>query len=358
MKLVGFLTFTDPPKENVTETLQMLERFGVGLKILTGDNELITKYVCDQLKIEVKGVTVGQEIDKLNDKELTNLVQRTTVFARLNPEQKQKIILALKQSGKVVGYMGDGINDATSLKAADVGISVNNAVDVAKESADLILLHKDLRVLLVGIEAGRTTFANILKYIMMGTSSTFGNMLSLSAASILLPFLPLLPVQVLLNDLVYDISQILIVKDSVDENYILTPRKWSIKFIDKFMVYFGTASSIFDLLTFYVLLHFFRATPDFFQTGWFLESMTTQLLVIFCIRTTMVPFWRSRPNPVFAWGIAGLLAAVLYLPYSPVGGYFHFVPMPLNFYLMMGTISMAYLLLIELIKKNFYKARK
>ena len=358
LSVVGFLTFTDPPKKNVEETLKLMEGMGVELKVLTGDSEVITNYICQQLQIPVKGILLGKQIDKMSLDDLKSKVEKTTIFARLNPEQKQKIILALRKNGHVVGYMGDGINDAVSLKTADVGISVNNAVDVAKESADLILLKKDLGVLIVGIEAGRRTFANILKYVMMGASSTFGNMLSLAVASLFLPFLPLLPVQVLLNDLLYDFSQVLLVRDNVDSALTEKPRKWSLKFINKYMIIFGLASSIFDIITFYILFVVFKDSPAAFQTGWFLESMVTQMLVVFSIRTMMVPFFKSRPDPWFAFGIIAIIVLVMVLPFSPIGGYLHLVIQPRAFYAMLAVICVSYLLLTEVIKWCFYRVNK
>jgi Mg2+-importing ATPase len=307
----------------------------------------------------VAGTMVGSEVERLTMEELKKKVETVTIFARLNPEQKQKIILALKQNQHVVGFLGDGINDAVSLRTADVGISVNNAVDVAKESADLILLKKDLRVLIVGIEAGRRTFANILKYIMMGTSSTFGNMLSLAVASLFLPFLPLLPVQVLLNDLMYDGSQIMLAKDNVDTALTYRPRKWSLKFINKYMVVFGTVSSIFDLITFYILYVVFKDSPVAFQTGWFTESIVTQMLVVFSIRTVVVPFYKSKANPVFAVAILGIVGLALLLPYlQPIAGYFHLVAQPVVFYEMLLVICICYIGLIELTKKYFYSKNR
>lgn len=358
LKLIGFLVFSDPPKINVEETLRLMKNMGVSLKVLTGDNEEVTEYICRELKIPVLGTTSGKEVEEMTMEMLRERVEKTTIFARLNPEQKQKIILALKLNKHVVGFLGDGINDAVSLRTADVGISVNNAVDVAKESADLILLKKDLRVLIVGIEAGRRTFANILKYIMMGTSSTFGNMLSLAVASVFLPFLPLLPVQVLLNDLMYDCSQVMLSRDNVDVELTNRPRKWSLKFINKYMIIFGSVSSIFDLITFYVLFVVFRYTPTAFQTGWFTESIVTQMLVVFSIRTVAVPFYKSKPDPVFAVGILAIAGLALILPYLPIAGYFHLLPLPTVFYEILGGICISYMILIELTKKYFYSRNR
>lgn len=355
LKCIGFLVFYDEPKVSATKTVEELAKHGVSLKILTGDNEIVTKSICQQIGIKVEGIILGEEIKKISDVELKKEVERMTVFAELDPDSKLRIILALKENNHVVGFLGDGINDAPSLKSADVGISVDNAVDVAKESADLILLHKDLGVLLVGVREGRSTFANIMKYISMGTSSTFGNMLSLSVASILLPFLPMLPVQVLLNDLLYDTSQILLVKDRVDKKLIENPYRWNLKNIKNFTIVFGGISSIFDLITFYLLFFIFKASATAFQSGWFLESIITQMLVIFSIRTYLVPFYKSKVSPIFAGGILAIVALVLWLPFSFLGPYLHLVLLPAKFYLFLIAIILSYVSLIEIAKYYFYK---
>jgi Mg2+-importing ATPase len=357
LKCIGFLVFYDEPKITAAKTVVELESHGVALKILTGDNEMVTKSICRQIGIKIEGIILGEEIKKLSDEELRQKVDKTTIFAGLDPDSKLRVILALKANNHVVGFLGDGINDAPSLKSADVGISVDNAVDVAKESADLILLHKDLGVLLLGIREGRSTFANIMKYISMGTSSTFGNMLSLSIASVLLPFLPMLPVQVLLNDLLYDTSQILLVRDNVDKDLMEKPYRWNLKHIQNFTIVFGGISSIFDLITFYLLYFILKASAPAFQTGWFLESIITQMLVIFSIRTYLVPFYKSKVNPVFAAGILGIVALVLWLPFSFLGPYLHLVLLPVRFYLFLVAIILSYVLLIEVAKYFFYRRR-
>lgn len=352
---VGVLAFADPPKTDVLDTIKRLTSFGVNLKILTGDSLLVTQNICQQIGLPIENTLTGHQIEKLSDAKLNQLVDQTTIFAALTPDQKLKVITALKQQGHTVGYLGDGINDAPSLKNADVGISVNNAIDVAKESADIILLHKDLHVLSLGIEEGRITFANIMKYILMGTSSTFGNMISLSLASIFLPFLPMLPVQLLLNDLLYDFSQMLLVKDKVDSNIIKRPYHWSISYIKKFMLVFGSVSSIFDLITFYVLYILLKSTPVVFQTGWFMESFFSQMLILFSIRTAMVPFWKSKISPIFATGILLITIIALSLPYTPLSSYLHFIaPSPIFFTLMI-FIVLSYFILIEIIKYFFNK---
>lgn len=354
---LGFLIFADPPKFDSIKTVEKLKELGVDLKILTGDNLLVTQNICQQIGLTVNKTLTGPEIETMSDSDLKIIADQVTIFALLNPDQKLKVIAALKQSGHVVGYLGDGINDAPSLKGADVGISVNNAVDVAKESADIILLHKDLEVLHDGIKEGRTTFANIMKYIFMGTSSTFGNMISLSLASILLPFLPMLPVQLLLNDLLYDFSQILLVKDHVDQSIIKHPYHWNIKFIKKFMLIFGSISSIFDLITFYILFIVLKASPSLFQTGWFMESFLTQMMVIFSIRTAITPFWKSKTNSTFAIGIFTITVIALLIPFSSVGKYLHFISPPPIFLILMVILVIAYIALIETVKFHFYKKR-
>jgi P-type Mg2+ transporter len=355
LTLVGFLSFLDPPKKTTRAALQLLEHRGVALKILTGDNELVTKKVCEELGLTVSGIAVGSDIDRLDDEALMHVVDSTTIFARLTPEAKKRVIEALRRRGHVVGYLGDGVNDAPSLRASDIGISVNNAVDVAKESADIILLHKDLHVLHDGVLEGRRTFANVMKYIKMGTSSNFGNMVSVGIASLFLPFLPMLPVQILFNDLLYDMSQLFVASDSVDAPVIAKPRKWDIKAIRRFMLAFGLISSVFDCITFAFLLWFFKATPAFFQTGWFLESIVTQTLIIFSIRTALVPFFRSRPSPVFALGLYGVVALALLVPLSPLASWFSFVVPPVRFYILLAGIVVCYFSIVESVKVWFYK---
>ena len=355
---LGFLVFYDEPKLSAVKTVNELQSHGVTLKILTGDNELTTQSICQQIGIKIDGVLLGDPIKKMSDEELRNQVDQANVFASLDPDSKLRIILALRQQGHVVGFMGDGINDAPSLKNADVGISVDNAVDVAKETADLILLHKDLGVLLIGIKEGRSTFANIMKYISMGTSSTFGNMISLSMASIVLPFLPMLPAQVLLNDLLYDLSQMLLVRDNVDRELIQRPYRWNLKHIQNFTIVFGGISSIFDLITFYLLYFILKVSVPTFQTGWFIESIVTQMLVIFSIRTHIVPFYRSKINPIFAASILAIIIFVLWLPFSFLAKYLHLAFLPPQFYILLTLIIVSYFSLIELAKLFFFRNLK
>jgi len=357
LNCLGFLIFYDPPKISATETVSNLQDHGVNLKILTGDNKLVTKYICQQIGIKITGILTGDQILKLSDEKLKNIIDNVNIFSSLNPDSKLRVILALKQKGHVVGFLGDGINDAPSLKNADVGISVNNAVDVAKESADLILLHKDLNVLLVGVQEGRSTFANIMKYISMGTSSTFGNMISLSIASFFLPFLPMLPVQVLLNDLLYDVSQTLLVRDRVDEKLIKTPYQWNLKHIKNFTILFGSISSIFDLITFYFLYFILKDVMSAFQTGWFLESIITQMVIIFSIRTYLVPFFKSKISPIFTSGILAIILFVLWLPFSFLAPYLHLVTLPIRFYIFLIIIVFSYFFLIEITKFFYFRPK-
>src|SRR5512136_786456 len=291
MTFLGFVAFLDPPKETARQSLQLLSEAGVELKILTGDNELVTRKVCSELGLEVKGVILGNDISKMSDETLSAVVEEANMFARVTPAQKDRIINLLKTNGHVVGFMGDGINDAPSLKTSDVGVSVNNAVDVARESADIILLKNDLTVLGEGVLEGRKTFGNTMKYIMMGVSSNFGNMFSAAGGSVFLPFLPMLPIQILLNNLLYDVSQTVLTTDNVDAEFIEKPKRWDISFIRRFMVTLGPVSSLFDFATFFTMLIFFQATisaelfPSVFQTAWFTESLISQTLVVLIIRT-------------------------------------------------------------------------
>ena len=326
----GYAAFLDPPKASAGTAIAALERSGVGIKIITGDNERVTQYVCAQLGIPVEGLLTGTELAALSEEALSARIEGTNLFCRVNPSQKNRIILALKRRGHVVGYLGDGINDAPSLHTADVGISVDGAVDVAKDAADIILLEHDLEVVERGVREGRRTFGNIMKYIMMGTSSNFGNMFSMAGASLILPFLPMLPIQILLNNFLYDLSEVPIPMDEVDDELLAQPRHWDIKFIRNFMLVLGSVSSIFDFLTFGLLLWVFNATEALFQTGWFMESLATQVLVIFVIRTRGSPL-RSRPNPLLAGTSLTVAAVGILLPYTAIGRWFGFVPLPLPF---------------------------
>ncbi len=349
----GFAGFLDPPKESAGAALAALKESGVAVKIVTGDSELVTQHVCAQLKIPVTGVLTGKEIEQMDDTALRARVETANLFCRVNPSQKNRVILALKARGHVVGYLGDGINDAPSLHSADVGLSVDSAVDVAKEAADMILLDQDLQVLHDGVLEGRRTFGNIMKYIMMGTSSNFGNMFSMAGAALFLPFLPMLPTQILLNNILYDISEVPIPLDKVDAEELRQPRVLDMKLIRNFMLVIGPISSAFDFLTFYVMLTVLKADEKLFQTGWFVESLCTQVLVIFLIRTRGNPF-RSRPHPVLAATSIAVATLGALLPFTPLGAYFGFVPLPAKFYLILAAMVVTYLLMVELAKKAFY----
>ncbi|MBO3802019.1 MAG: magnesium-translocating P-type ATPase [Candidatus Brockarchaeota archaeon] len=311
LTFLGFLVFTDPPKKDAHQAVNKLKEMGVDIKILTGDNELVAKKICDELKIPVKRIVCGSELTQMSSTEIKAVVEETTIFARITPEQKLDIIKALKANGHVVGFMGDGVNDAPALYEADVGISVDTAVDVAKDAADIVLLEKDLFVLADGIEEGRKTFGNAIKYTLMGTSSNFGNMFSAAFASIFLPFLPMLPMQILFLNLLYDVSNMVLPTDNVDEEYIKWPRRWDIDLVRKFTLFFGPFSSLYDFLTYGIMLFIFGTSVAFnlspqssefirvaalFQSGWFVESLWTEVLVMFVIRTRRIPFFTSRPG--------------------------------------------------------------
>ncbi|QAT17320.1 magnesium-translocating P-type ATPase [Candidatus Velamenicoccus archaeovorus] len=351
--LKGYIAFLDPPKPTTKKTIEALRRLGIELKVLTGDNELVTRKICIDVGISVMGLATGDAIDKISDEELAELVEVTSVFARLSPLQKERVIRALHRNKHVVGYLGDGINDAAALKAADVGISVNNAVDIAKESADIILLKKSLIVLAEGVTEGRRTFGNILKYIKMGSSSNFGNMISMTGASLCLPFLPMLPIQILLNNFLYDLSQIAVPTDEVDDEYLLRSRPWNVGYIKKFMLFFGPISSVFDFVTFGVLLFLFNASPKLFHTGWFLESLITQTLVIYVIRTGKIPFVESRPSPFLMFSSIYIVTIGLLIPFTPLSKYFGFVQPPPLYFAALVCIVAAYLWVVQTVKSKF-----
>jgi len=357
MTFLGFVAFLDPPKETAKQSLELLSKSGVELKILTGDNEQVTRKVCTELEFEVKGVVLGNYISEMTDEALSAVVEEANVFARVNPAQKDRIINLLKGNGHVVGFMGDGINDAPSLKTSDVGISVSNAVDVAKESADIILLRNDLTVLGEGVLEGRKTFGNTMKYVMMGVSSNFGNMFSAAGGSMFLPFLPMTSTQILLNNLLYDISQTAITTDNVDEEYVQKPKRWDISFIRRFMITIGPVSSLFDYVTFFVMFFVFNAwnNPALFQTGWFTESLVSQTLVVLIIRTRWVPFWKSKPSRYLAFMLLFVIGFALIVPYTPLGAFFGFVHLPPSYYPILCGILGAYALFAETVKKWFYK---
>lgn len=349
--LSGFLTFLDPPLEDVRSTIASLKKQGVNIKILTGDNELITAHICKAVGINNDNIVLGSELDHMTEPALIKVAEETSIFARVSPMQKQRIIAALRSSGHVVGFLGDGINDAPSLHIADVGISVSNAVDVAKEAATIILLKTHLNVLLSGILEGRKSFGNVMKYLMMGTSSNFGNMFSMAGAILFLPFLPMLPFQILLNNFLYDLAQVTIPTDRVDSDFIRKPHHWNIDIIRRFMIYIGPVSSLFDFLTFFVMLKVFHASETLFHTGWFVESLATQTLVIFIIRTAKNPF-KSKPSAPLSITVLTIVAIGIFLPFSPLANPLGFVPLPLGYFLFLSGATLAYLMLVELIKKR------
>ncbi len=353
--LKGYLAFLDPPKPSAKRAIDALAKLGIDCKVLTGDNELVTKKICGDVGLDVKNIVTGDQLDKMTDEQLRKAVMHTTVFARLSPLQKEKIIHILHEQKRIVGYLGDGINDAPALKASDVGISVENAVDIAKESADMILLKKSLMVLEDGVVEGRRTFSNIVKYIKMGSSSSFGNMVSMTGASILLPFLPMLPVQILLNNFLYDLSQVAIPTDNVDDELLTRPRPWNVGYIKKFMFVMGPVSSFFDFLTFGVLLFVFRAAEPLFHTGWFLESMITQTLIIHVIRTGKIPFVQSKPSVFLVLSSLVIVMVGLVLPFSPVAQGLGFVRPPWHFFIALVLIVGAYMVTAHKVKTWFIK---
>ena len=354
MVFVGFLLFFDPPKSGVQETIAGLAELGVGLKIITGDNKLVALHTARSVGMDVIGVLTGTDLDNLHEEALWQAAEQTNLFAEVDPNQKERIILALKKTGHVVGYMGDGINDAPALHAADVGISVDQAVDVAKEAADFVLLEQDLGVLRQGIELGRKTFANTLKYVFITTSANFGNMFSMAGASLFLPFLPMLPMQILLTNFLTDFPAMAIAGDSVDREMVEKPRRWNIRFVRNFMFTFGTVSSIFDYLTFGLLLLVLHASQDQFRTAWFIESVMTELLIMLVIRTQK-PFFRSKPGRYLLIGTLLVAAVTLVLPYSPLKEPLGFTPLPLPLLLTLLGISVLYVLASEAVKRAFYR---
>ena len=350
----GFLAFLDPAKSSVSETLERMRNMGITTKIITGDNAYVTQKIAEDIGLVIESILTGEELDKLSERELILAVEKTNVFARVNPEQKMQIIKALQANGHVVGYMGDGINDAPSLRAADVSISVNNAVDVAKEAADFILLRKSLHELVNGITEGRKTFSNTMKYLRMSLSSNFGNMFSMAGASLFLPFLPMLATQILLNNLLYDSSQFAIPLDNVDESEIMKPHTLSIREIKKFMWSYGLLSSIFDFTTFGVLLLVFHADQSLFQAGWFLESIMTQVFVVYIIRTKLVPFKESRPSTLLILSTLLVILTSLLIVLLPIRNLFHFGHLlPIQIISLSGVVVL-YLFFAQLIKSRFY----
>ncbi len=339
-------------------SLARLAALGIEVKIVTGDNGQVAAHLCGQLGLVAGRVVTGADVAALDDAALAELLPATTIFARVSPEQKSRIIRAQRAHGDVVGFLGDGVNDAIALHDADVGISVESAVDVAKDAADVVLVTKDLGILANGVVEGRRIFANTIKYVLMGTSSNFGNMFSAAGASLFLSFLPMLPAQILLNNLLYDVSELTIPTDNVDEELLARPSQWDIGFIRRFMSFFGPISSLYDFLTFAVMLHFFHAGPHLFRSGWFVESLATQTLVIFVIRTRRVPFLKSRPSLpllVTTLACAGLGVALPYI--GPVARALGFRALPLTFLLVLAGMIVTYLGLAEIGKAVFFKPR-
>lgn len=351
--LAGYLVFEDPVRPDVSQTIAALKQDGVQLKILTGDNELVTKHICKEVGLDISNVVLGEELARMTDSALGHVVEQTSVFARVSPAQKNRIILALKRRSHVVGYLGDGVNDAPSLHSADVGISVDTATDVAREAADVILVEPGLDVLHAGILEGRRASGNVLKYLRMSTSSNFGNMVSMAGASLFLPFLPMLPTQILLNNFLYDLSQLTIPTDAVDQSYLRSPQRWNMSLIQKFMIVIGPISSVFDFLTFFVLLHYFRASQPEFHTGWFVESLATQTLVLFVIRTSGSTF-KSRPSSPLLTSILGVVFLALLIPITPVASALGFTPLPFKFFGFLVACTAAYLGSVEFAKRRLF----
>ncbi len=357
MTFLGFLVLFNPAKPNIINTIANLKKLGVTLKIITGDNHLVAANVSEQIGLPDRKILTGSELRRMSDEALLQQVVNTDVFAEIEPNQKERIVLALRKAGNVVGYIGDGINDASALHAADVGISVESAVDVAKDAADIVLLEKDLGVLLEGVREGRTTFANTLKYVFMATSANFGNMFSMAGVSLILPFLPLLPKQILLTNLMTDFPEMTIATDRVDDEMVDHPRRWDIKFIRRFMLTFGLLSSVFDYLTFGALLLILHATKDQFRTSWFLESVISAALIVLVIRSRK-PFFKSRMGKYLLMTTLSIVAATLILPYTPLAIIFGFSPLPVLFLLLIGVVVVIYIITAEIAKKGFYKNLK
>jgi len=354
LHLDGFLTFVDRPKADAGESIARLQALGIDVKIITGDNGTVGAKVCRDLGMTVAGVLTGTDVAAMDDTQLLAAIANTTVFARVKPEQKSRIVRVARTSGADVAFMGDGVNDAVALHAADVGISVDSATDVAKDAADIVLLDKDLGVLADGVMEGRRIFANTLKYVLMATSSNFGNMFSAAGASLFLTFLPMLPSQILLNNLLYDVGQLAIPTDEVDPEQVARPSAWDISFVRRFMITFGPVSSLFDFMTFFVMLGVLHANHAEFRSGWFVESLATQTLVIFLIRTKRIPFFRSRPSKAMLITPTACALVGAVLPFTPLAGPLGFTTLPISFFLILLAMILAYLVLVEFAKQRFY----
>ncbi len=357
LQLAGFLTFVDRPKQDAQEALERLKVLDVQVKIITGDNDRVAQKVCADIGLTVEGTLTGPQLDQLDDAQLAAALPATTIFARVTPEQKSRLIKTQRALGSTVGFLGDGVNDAVALHDADVGISVQTATDVAKDAADIVLLDKDLDILATGIVEGRRIFANTIKYVLMGTSSNFGNMFSAAGASLFLSFLPMLPTQILLNNLLYDASEMAIPTDNVDEEQLQRPAHWDTAFIRRFMTFFGPISSIFDFATFGIMIWVFNAHAPLFRSGWFVESLATQSLIIFAIRTRRVPFYHSRPSTPLTLATIICVAIGVLLPFSPLAHVLGFVPLPAGFLAALALMIVLYLVLVELGKLRFYRVQ-
>jgi len=357
LTLLGYMAFLDPPKETASQALEKLHLHSVAVKILTGDNDIVTGHICKQVGLPVEHILLGPEIEQMDERQLGEAVETITVFAKLSPAHKERIIRALQGRGHVVGFMGDGINDAPALKTADVGISVNSAVDIAKESSDIILLENNLLVLEEGVIEGRRVFGNIIKYIKMAASSNFGNMFSVLGASLFLPFLPMLPIQVLTNNLLYDFSQTSIPSDDVDPEWLEAPRKWELGSLRRFILFIGPISSIFDYMTYFIMLYVFNCwnNPALFQTGWFVESLFTQTLIIHVIRTDKIPFIQSRASRPLILTSLVIVAVGAWLTVSPLATMLGFVPLPQLYWPLLAAMLLAYVVLTQLVKAWFVR---
>ncbi|MCJ7506101.1 magnesium-translocating P-type ATPase, partial [Candidatus Bathyarchaeota archaeon] len=358
LTFLGFLVFTDPPKLDADKAIARLKAMGVSTKILTGDNPLVAVKICSDLKVPVEGVVNGSELLQMSATEIRSVVEETSIFARITPEQKLDVIKALKANGHVVGFLGDGVNDAPALYEADVGISVDTAVDVSKDAADIVLLDKDLLVLANGIEEGRKIFGNTIKYILMGTSSNFGNMFSAAAASVFLPFLPMLPMQILFMNLLYDIANFTLPTDNVDEEYTKWPKRWDMNFVRKYTLFFGPFSSLYDFLTYGIMLFIFSASPALFQSGWFVESFWTEVLVMFVIRTRRIPFFTSRPGKWLMILTFSCIAFGTIMPFTILGDFLGFTALPPDYWALLILMVVTYLFLVDAGKVFFYKICK
>ena len=355
LRLAGYLTFLDQPKPSAAGSIARVGALGITVKIVTGDNPIVAETVCRTLGMVSAGTLTGVELDALDDDALAEAVTHTSIFARVSPEQKARILSAQRRAGSAVAFLGDGVNDALALHHADVGISVDSATDVAKDAADIILLERDLDVLADGVAEGRRIFANTIKYVLMGTSSNFGNMFSVTVAAAFLPFLPMLPSQILLNNLLYDTSQLTIPSDRVDEEQLVRPSHWDIAFIRRFMIRFGPISSLFDFATFAVMLWGFHAAAPLFRSGWFVESLATQTLIVFVIRTRRVPFLRSRPSKPLLVSVLAVVTAGVVIPQSPLNDTLGFASLPFAFFAVLVAFVIGYLVCIEIAKYFFFK---